>query len=121
MDETFAAVYTVGQKDLASEIGSGTLPVLATPALLAMIENACMGIVKEHLSEGDTTVGIHCDLHHKKASPIHAEITVTVRVTEHRGNKYFFECAAHSQGHEIASAKHTRAVVNANEFMASLQ
>jgi len=120
LDETFEAVYTVGQKDLASEIGSGTLPVLATPALLAMIENACMGVVKEHLSEGDTTVGTHCDLHHKKASPIRSEIMVTVRVTEHRGNKYFFECAAHSQGHEIASAKHTRAVVNADAFMDSL-
>ena len=120
LDETFEVDYTVGKKDLAIEVGSGTLPVLATPALLAMIENACMGIVKEHLAEGDTTVGIHCDLHHKKASPVNAEITVTVRVTEHRGNKYFFECAARSQGQEIASAKHTRAVVNANEFMESL-
>jgi tRNA nucleotidyltransferase (CCA-adding enzyme) len=117
LDETFEAHYVVASKDLASEIGSGTLPVLGTPALLAMIENACMGVVKAHLSEGDTTVGIHCDIHHKKASRVGADISVTVRVTEHRGNKYFFECSAHSGGQEIATAKHTRAIVAAEEFM----
>lgn len=121
LDEIFTAQYTVQKKDLASEVGSGMLEVLATPALLAMIENTCKEMVQPHLDEGFTTVGTHVDLTHKKPSLPGAVITIEVRVTEQSGIKYHFDCRALDQGVEIGSAKHTRAVVNSKTFMEKLK
>jgi len=121
LDETYRLQYTVQKKDLASEVGSGSLEVLATPALLAMIEKTCKEMVQSHLDAGFSTVGTHVDLKHKKPSLPGAIITVEVKVTEQSGIKYHFECRVFDDGVEIAFAKHTRAVVNSKTFMANLK
>ena len=72
---------TVVQPDnFALTMGSGDLPVLATPALVALMENAAMLAVAAELPEGATTVGAKMDMTHVRPSgegeEVHAEATL---------------------------------------------
>ena len=55
---TYTSKTTVDASNTARAMGSGDMEVFATPALVALMENAAMNAVKEHLSEGSSTVGI---------------------------------------------------------------
>ena len=60
--KVFAIETTVTDKDTAKVFGSGTLPVLATPRMLALMEEASYKCVAEMLDEGSSTVGTHLDV-----------------------------------------------------------
>ena len=61
---TLTLTYPVTQNLTAEAMGSGDMPVLATPAMVAMMENAAMRLAANGLPEGDTTVGGHIDAAH---------------------------------------------------------
>ncbi len=103
---------------LTAEVqGSGSLPVYATPAVVALIENtACQCIT--NLQPDETTVGTHIDVHHLKASAVGETVTCTATVVAQEGRKFTFTAEViNARGETIATATHERFLVNAPRFM----
>ena len=82
--------HVVTEADTAIEAGSGDVPVLATPRLLALAEAACVAALESHLDEGMTSVGTGVGLEHRQASPVGAEIEVEAELTELTGRRLVF-------------------------------
>ena len=82
--------HVVTEADTAIEAGSGDVPVLATPRLLALAEAACVAALESHLDEGMTSVGTGVGLEHRQPSPVGAEIEVEAELTELTGRKLVF-------------------------------
>ena len=82
--------HVVTEADTAIEAGSGDVPVLATPRLLALAEAACVAALEPQLSQGMTTVGTGVALEHRRASPVGTEIEVEAELTELAGRKLVF-------------------------------
>ena len=76
------STLVVSEADTARAMGSGSLPVLATPRLAALMENAAFEAVAPILEVGDTTVGGEISLRHLAPSPVGAEVSATA-VLEH--------------------------------------
>src|SRR5579859_4367559 len=74
--------HVVTEADTAIQAGSGDVPVLATPRLLALAEAACVAAIEPHLPPGMTSVGTAVALEHRRASPVGAEIEVEAELTE---------------------------------------
>lgn len=102
---------------LAVNVGSGTLRVLATPALAALMEQAAWQLLQPYLSDDITTVGTNINIDHLRATPCGADIKVIAKLTAAEGRKYDFELEAYDKAGIIAKGKHTRFSVKAQRFM----
>jgi fluoroacetyl-CoA thioesterase len=80
----------VSEADTAIEAGSGDVPVLATPRLLALAEAASVAAIEPQLTAGMTSVGTAVSLEHRRASPVGAEIDVEAELTEVDGRRLVF-------------------------------
>lgn len=107
---------TVVPEGTAKAVGSGTLEVLATPVLLAAMEEAAMLLAGEHLDADSCTVGIHADLKHLAATPVGMEYTVTAELTEIDRRRLVFSVEAHDAQELIGTAIHERFVVKSDAF-----
>ena len=110
----------VTQENTAQALGSGDLAVFATPAMVALMENAAMRAVAEALPEGATTVGTEMNCSHIKASPLGAAISATAVLTEVDGRKLTFTVGASDEQGIIGEGVHVRFVVDRERFMAKL-
>ena len=90
--------HVVTDADTAIEAGSGDVPVLATPRLLALAEAACVAALESHLDEGMTSVGTGVGLEHRRPSPVGAEIEVEAELTELTGRRLVFGFVARHVG-----------------------
>jgi predicted thioesterase len=127
MDEPLSATrtatlaFTVGDGDTAVAVGSGSLPVLATPRLLAWCEAATCAALEESMAPGSTSVGTRISLEHLAASPVGAVLTVTATQVYADGRLVRFSVSArHADGKLVGSGEVTRVVVDAERFMARL-
>ena len=68
---------TVNENITAEKVGSGSLPVFATPMMVALMEKAACKALENSLDEGSTTVGTKVDVEHVAATPVGMEVTVT--------------------------------------------
>lgn len=109
---------TVTRDNTADTVGSGDLPVYATPAMAALMEKAAKTAAKELLGEGETTVGSELDIKHLRPSVIGASITATATLTAQEGRKLVFDVEASDSSGIIGSGNHTRYIVNIEKFMA---
>jgi len=82
--------HVVTEADTAIQAGSGDVPVLATPRLLALAEAACVAALESHLDDGMTSVGTRVALEHRRASPVGTEIEVEAELTELAGRRLVF-------------------------------
>ena len=83
MDKISCTSETQVQKENTAEfVGSGTLPVFATPSMAALMENAAMKAAEKLLSEGETTVGSELNIKHLSPSPIGANIKATATLLQ---------------------------------------
>ena len=80
-------VTVVDGEDTAERIGSGDLPVLGTPRLLALAEEATVAAVREGLPSGHTSVGTVIKLDHLAASPVGMRVAVTAELTGAGGRR----------------------------------
>jgi fluoroacetyl-CoA thioesterase len=80
----------VTEADTADAMGSGDVPVLATPRLLALAEAAASAAVRPQLADGLTSVGTSASVEHRRASPLGAEIVVEAELTEVDGRRLVF-------------------------------
>lgn len=112
--------FTVTPNITAKEMGSGDMPVLATPAMVAMMENAAMNAVAELLEDGETTVGSMINTTHARPSAIGAEITVTATLVAVDGRKLTFDVMAKDGENTIGEGEHVRFVVDRDRFLKKL-
>jgi fluoroacetyl-CoA thioesterase len=112
--------FRVTEADTAVALGSGSLPVLATPRLLAWCESATCAEIEGSLGDGETSVGTRLQLEHLAASPVGAEVEVTATTAYVEGRLHRFTVAArHTAGGKVVgSGEVTRVVVDADRFLA---
>jgi len=111
---------TVSEAVTAITMGSGDMPVLATPAMMALMENAAMLAVAGHLPEGCTTVGGHISSSHLKPSKLGDTVTATATVTRIDGKKIEFTIQAHCGDVLLGEGTHLRFIVDKEKFMSRL-
>ena len=104
----------------AIHMGSGDMPVLATPAMMALMENAAMLAVKNELPEGCTTVGGHIESSHLKPSKIGDMVRAEAEVTKVDGKKIEFKVAAYAGDTLLGEGTHLRFIVEREKFMSRL-
>ena len=104
----------------AVKIGSGDMAVLATPAMMALMENAAMLVVADALPEGSTTVGGHIASSHLKPSKVGDTVTATAEVVKVDGKKIEFKVSAYQGDVLIGEGSHLRFVVDRELFMSKL-
>jgi fluoroacetyl-CoA thioesterase len=90
----------VADADTAISAGSGDVPVLATPRLLALAEAAAVAAIAPHLAPGMTSVGTSVSLEHRRASPVGAEVVVEAELTEVDGRRLMFSFIAREGGQD---------------------
>ncbi len=112
---------TVETKDTAKVLGSGTLDVYGTPAMIALMENVAMEMIGPYLEEGSDSVGVKMNAEHMKASPIGAKIKceATISVVEGRKVSYEIVCSDQS-GATIGNASHDRFVIDVERFLSKI-
>ncbi len=112
--------FLVDAGDTASALGSGSLPVLGTPRLLAWCEAACCAAIEPALPAGSTSVSTRVSLEHLAASPIGQEVQVTASASYVDGRLYRFTVAARhaDDGKVVGTGEMTRVVVEKDRFMA---
>jgi fluoroacetyl-CoA thioesterase len=104
--------------DLTAEaLGSGDVPVLGTPAVLALMEEAACAAIDSALEDGATSVGIWAELEHLAPSMVGATVTATAELTAVDGRTLAFSCEAREGSTVIARAKHRRAIVDRERFL----
>lgn len=120
--QTFTQIITVREQDAAAQMGSGSLMVFATPAMVAYMENTAMKMVQDEMAEGNDTVGIEINVKHTKASPVGAKITISAEITAIEGRKIVYAIVAKDeQGDVVGSADHQRFIIDKERFLAKLK
>lgn len=114
------SVLTVADAVTALAFGSGELRVLATPAMLALMENAAMLAVAGVLPEGCTTVGGYIESSHLKPSKLGDVVCATAEVVRVDGRRIFFKVRAFSGEHVLGEGTHLRFIVDREGFLSSL-
>ena len=111
---------TVKDAVTAVKVGSGDMPVLATPMLMALMENAAMLAVRDALPEGCTTVGGHIESSHLKPSKVGDVVRAEAEVTKVDGKKIVFKVAAYSGDILLGEGTHLRFIVDREKFMSKV-
>jgi fluoroacetyl-CoA thioesterase len=109
---------TVGEDDTAAALGSGSLPVLGTPRLLAWVEAATCAAVEGELAPGRTSVGSRVQLEHRSPSGVGERLSVTAVLRHRDGRLLRFEVVAEdSRAAVVGEAEVTRVVVDVDRFL----
>lgn len=111
----------VNRNNTAIAMGSGDLEVFATPALVALMENAAKQAVENYLPEGSTTVGAQIQTSHIKPSALGEEVTATAVLEEVEGRKLTFRLKATDSQGIVGEGTHIRYIVDICRFMSKLK
>lgn len=116
----YSSRMTVDASKTAAAMGSGDLQVLATPAMIALMENAAMLAVAPHLRPGETTVGGFMECSHLKPTTIGCEVFAVATLKKIQGAALHFDIAAYCGEKLIGEGHHIRYVVDRERFLAKL-
>ena len=116
---TATLTFTVGDEETALAVGSGSLPVLGTPYLLAWCEAATCAAIEPALAPGETSVGTRVELEHTRASAVGASLEVTATPVLSDGRLHRFGVVAREAGggRVVGTGEVTRVVVDAERFL----
>ncbi|MBF4160877.1 thioesterase family protein [Nocardioides acrostichi] len=128
-DSTATLTFTVTDDDTALAVGSGSLPVLGTPRLLAWCEAATCAALESDLREGESSVGTRVAIEHQAPSPVGARLEVTASVMHIDGRlRRFTVGARHTRdspvgraGAVVATGEVTRVIVDVERFVSRLR
>jgi len=116
---TFALI--VAPEHLANRFKDATLPpVLATPIMIMMMENAALNALKPYLEAGQSALGTHVDVSHLAATPVGASVTAVAEVTGREGRRIDFAVEASDETRRIGSGTHQRMLIDLAQFSARL-
>jgi fluoroacetyl-CoA thioesterase len=109
---------TVTEEMTAERLGSGDVPALGTPALLALVEAAAVAAVADHLDPGRTTVGASVELRHVAPTATGSEVTATAALREVDGHRLRFAFEVTDPAGPVAHGTLERVVVDRDGFVA---
>jgi predicted thioesterase len=115
------AQILVGVEHTAPSIGSGKVPVLATPVMINVIEAAALAAVEHLLPVGHQSLGIHLDVRHFAATPIGMHVRASAELIAVEGRTLSFRVEAHDDREPIGGGSHQRVVVNVARFDERIQ
>jgi len=116
-----SADLLVGAEHTAPRVGSGLVPVLATPVMINVIEAAALAAMEHLLPAGHQSLGIHLDIRHFAATPVGMRIRATAELSSIEGRTLAFRVEAHDEKEPIGDGSHSRVVVNVARFDQRLQ
>ena len=116
----YTSELTVTDAVTAVKVGSGDMPVLATPMMMALMENAAMLAVRDALPEGCTTVGGHIESSHLKPSKVGDVVRAEAELTKVDGKKIVFKVSAYSGDILLGEGTHLRFIVDRDKFMSKV-
>lgn len=105
----------------AQSIGSGTVEVLATPMMIALMEAVALDAVQEYLPEGWTTVGTKVDVEHTRATPVGESVQAEAVLVRQAGKSLMFYVQAMDSSGIIGQGYHRRAMVDREKFLSQLK
>ncbi len=100
----------------ARTLGSGSLLVYGTPAMLLLVEKTAVALLEGHLDEGMTTVGTNLNVDHVSATPLGAEVSCQVELTEIDRKRLVFAVEVTDAAGVIGRGTHERFIVAAEKF-----
>jgi len=108
----------VTEENTAARMGSGTLRVFATPAMILLVERTASESLLPFLQGGESTVGTSLDIKHTAASAVGEEVFCRTEVTDVERSKIIFSVKVWDKAGEIGSGRHERFLINNEKFMA---
>ncbi len=117
----YSCQTVVAENNTAKTMGSGNLDVFATPAMVALMENAAMNAVASELPNGSTTVGSLMNTSHIKPSGIGTTITATAELIAVEGRKLTFHVSASDGESIIGEGEHVRFIVDIERFLSKVK
>jgi predicted thioesterase len=111
------AELVVGESDTAIALGSGDVPVLGTPRVVALCEEATLRAVEGNLEKGQTTVGIRIQLDHVHPSPIGDKVRAEATLEKIEGRRLTFTVSVNDARSPLAVGKVTRVIVDIDRFL----
>lgn len=105
------------ENNTAEAVGSGSLKVFSTPALLTLMELCAAELACAHLEEGQSTVGTTVELKHIAATPIGMKVRCEAELTEIDRRRLCFDIKAYDERELIGECKHERFIVNNEKFL----
>lgn len=118
---TGEASAQVTDDNTAVKMGSGTLPVFATPAMVALVEKAAWSSVADELEDGQSTVGTAMTLSHESATPKGLKVTAKTTLTAVDRRKLTFSWEAYDEAGLIGRGTHERFIVTDEKFVAKAE
>jgi len=106
----------VEEKHTAHHLGSGGVPVLATPIMILFMEETSRGVVEPLLSPGQMTVGVHVDVRHLAPTPVGMTVTIRSELLAVEGRKLTFRVEAFDEREKVGEGIHERAIIDLAKF-----
>jgi fluoroacetyl-CoA thioesterase len=116
-----SAHLLVGPEHTAPFVGSGSIPVLATPVMINVIEAAALNAIEHLLPDEHQSLGTHLDVSHVAATPVGLRVTATAEVLQIDGRNVVFRVEARDDFEVIGGGTHRRVVVSVPRFDARIQ
>lgn len=110
----------VTDERLATRVGSGNVPVFASPMLIAVIEAAAVDCLDSYLPADHQSLGVHLDVAHTSPTPLGLTVTATATIKAIDGRKITFDVSATDGVDRIGTGVHTRIIVDTARFMARI-
>jgi predicted thioesterase len=111
----------VDESCTADAWGSGLLPVLSTPRVIALMEQAACAALADAMEEGKTTVGTRIDMQHTAATPMGMRVYAKAELVAVEGRALTFHIEAFDEAGSIGSAEHQRFIVETARFMQKVE
>lgn len=108
---------TVADTDTAQAVGSGDVPVLGTPRVLALAEAATVAATAARMPGGSTTVGTRVELDHRAATPVGRTVVAQARLTAVEGRRLYFEVSVSDGDETVAEGRVERVLVDRQRFV----
>ncbi len=113
-------VITVTEAQSARHLGSGTIRVFATPAMIALMEQAAVEAIDRLLPAGQASVGVALNIRHLAATPIGQQVRARAEVTAVDGRQVIFKVQAWDENELIGEGTHTRFVIDLERYFQRL-
>ena len=118
--QTYTSQLLVEERHLAINVGSGDLPVLATPVMVMLMENAAMKSVADTIADDETTVGAQVSVSHLRPTPLADTVNATATLVEIDGRKLTFRVIVEDSKGLVGEGTHVRYIVNRERFVSKI-